>query len=132
MGCGRIWKSTSIAFVGFLVINILVFRRGLQEWKRLLKPNGFMVIHDEEGSITQKLEQITGCGYDLLGYFTLTEDTWWTEYYAPLEKIIQKTRIKPGDDPKVIQELQNAQREIDMFKKHPERNRSVYFIMKKN
>jgi len=90
-----------------------------------------MVIHDEEGSITQKLEQITGCGYDLFGYFTLTEDTWWAEYYAPLEKFIQKTRIKPGDDPKVIEELQNAQREIDMFKKHPKRCRSVYFVIKK-
>lgn len=119
-----IWSEGSICVIGF--------KRGLQEWKRFLKPNGFMVIHDEEGSITQKLEQITGCGYDLFGYFTLTEDTWWAEYYAPLEKFIQKTRIKLGDDPKVIEELQNAQWEIDMFKKHPERNRSVFFVIKKN
>jgi len=119
-----IWSEGSIFVIGF--------KRGLQKWKRFLKPNGFMVIHDEEGSITDKLEQISSCGYDLLGYFVLGEDTWWNEYYAPLEKFIQKTGIKPGDDPKVIVELQNAQREIDMFKKHPERHRSVYFVIKKN
>jgi len=118
-----IWSEGSIFVIGF--------QRGLQEWKRFLKPNGFMVIHDEEGSITQRLAQITGCGYELLGYFTLTEDTWWAEYYAPLEKSIQKTGMKPGDDPKATEELQNAQREIDMFKKNPERNRSVFFVMKK-
>jgi len=119
-----IWSEGSIFVIGF--------KRELQEWKRFLKPNGFMVIHDEEGSITQKLEQITECDYDLLSHFTLTEDIWWAEYYAPLEKSIQKTRIRPGDDLEVIEELQNAEREIDMFKKHPERNRSVYFVIKKN
>jgi len=118
-----IWSEGSIFVIGF--------KRGLQEWKRFLKPGGFMVIHDEEGSIPQKLKQITECGYDLLDYFMLPEDTWWAEYYAPLEKLIQKTKVKPGDAPKVIEELQNAQREIDMFKKHPERYRSVYFVIKK-
>lgn len=119
-----IWSEGSIFVIGF--------QRGLQEWKRFLKLKGFMIIHDEEGSITQKLEQITGCGYDLFAYFTLTENTWWAEYYAPLEKFIQKTRIKPSDDPKLIEELQNARREIDMFKRHPKRYRSVYFVIKKN
>jgi len=119
-----IWSEGSIFVVGF--------ERGLQEWKRFLKPNGFMVIHDEEGSILQKLKKITECGYDLLDYFMLAEDIWWAEYYAPLEKLIQKARLRPGDAPGVIEELQSAQREIDMFKKHTERNKSVYFVIKKN
>jgi len=118
-----IWSEGSIFVIGF--------QRGLQEWKRFLKPNGFIVVHDEEGSITQKLVQIAGCGYGLFGYFTLTEDTWWAEYFAPLEELVQKTRMKPGDGPEVTEELQNAQREIDMFKKNPKRNRSVFFVMKK-
>jgi len=113
-------------------IYVIDFKKGLQEWKRFLKPNGFMVIHDQEGNVTQKLEQISGCGYELLGYFIMNEDTWWAEYFAPLEKLICETRAKYADDPKVLGELRNAQREIDMFKKNPERNRSVCFVIKKN
>lgn len=118
-----IWAEGSISVIGF--------ERGLQEWKRFLKPNGFMVIHDEKGNVTQKLEQISSCGYELLGYFILNEDTWWAEYFAPLEKLICETRTKYADDPKVLEVLHNAQWEIDMFKKNPKLNSSVFFIMKK-
>ena len=118
-----IWAEGSISVIGF--------KRGLQEWKRFLKPNGFMVLHDEKGNITEKLEQISSCGYELLGYFILNADTWWAEYYAPLEKLICETRTKHADDPKVLEALHNAQWEIDMFKKNPKLNSSVFFIMKK-
>jgi len=118
-----IWAEGSIYVIGF--------KRGLQEWKRFLKPNGFMVIHDEKGNINEKLEQISSCGYELLGYFILNEDTWWAEYFAPLEKLIGETQTKYADDAKVPGELHTAQQEIDMFKKNPERNSSVYFVTKK-
>ena len=118
-----IWSEGSIFIIGF--------KRGLQEWKRFLKPNGFLVVHDEKGNIKKKLEQISICGYELLGYFPLSGDTWWTEYFAPLEKLISDTQIRYSDDHGVLGELQNAQREIDMFKKNPEQNSSVFFIMKK-
>jgi len=118
-----IWAEGSIHVIGF--------ERGLKEWKRFLKPNGFIVVHDEKGNITEKLAQISSCGYDLLGYFVLNEDTWRDEYFAPLEKLIGSTRTKRPADPRVLEALQNAQWEIDMFKKDPEGNSSVCFIMKK-
>ena len=31
----------------------------------------------------------------------------------------------------VLEEIKHAQGELDMFKKNPERNSSVYFVMKK-
>ena len=118
-----IWAEGSMHVIGF--------ERGLKEWKRFLKPNGFIVVHDEKGNITEKLAQISSCGYDLLGYFVLNEDTWRDEYFAPLEKLIGSTRTKRPADPRVLEALQNAQWEIDMFKKDPEGNSSVCFIMKK-
>ena len=118
-----IWAEGSISVIGF--------KRGLQEWKRLLKPNGFMVVHDEKGNVTRKLEQISSCEYELLGYFILDEGTWWAEYFTPLEKLVCKTRTKYADEPKVLEALQNAQLEIDMFKKNPERNSSVCFVIRK-
>ena len=119
-----IWAEGSISVVGF--------ERGLREWKRFLKPEGFMVIHDEKGNIEGKLKQISSCGYELLGYFILNEDVWWDEYCIPLEKLIVETRTRYADDPKVMEELQNAQREIDIFKKNPKLNSSVLFVMKSN
>jgi len=119
-----IWAEGSISVIGF--------KKGLQEWKRFLKPNGFIVVHDEKGNIEEKLKQISSCGYELLDYFILNEDTWWAEYFAPLEKLVCETRTKYADDPKVLEQLHNAQQEIDMFKKNPKLNSSAFFIMQKN
>jgi len=118
-----IWAEGSIAVIGF--------KRGLKEWRQFLKPNRFLAVHDEIGDITEKLEQISSCGYDLLEYFTLNDDTWWMEYYAPLEKRINEIRIKHANDPKALAVLDEEQREIDMFEKNPGRYCSVFFIMKK-
>lgn len=119
-----IWSEGSIFVIGF--------KRGIQEWKRFLKPNGFMVIHDEKGNVEEKLEQISKCGYKLLGYFILSEDTWWTEYFAPLEKLIAKSQTSYTDDPHTLEELNQAQRELEMFKDNPERNSSVCFVIQRN
>ena len=118
-----IWAEGSIAVIGF--------KRGLKEWRQFLKPNRFLAVHDEIGDITEKLEQISSCGYDLLEYFTLNDDTWWMEYYAPLEKRINEIRTKHANDPKALAVLDEEQQEIDMFKKNPGRYCSVFFIMKK-
>jgi hypothetical protein len=90
-----------------------------------------MVVHDERGDVGEKLEQVSSCGYELLGYFELDEKTWWAEYFAPLEKLILETRAKYADYHGVLEVLREAQREIDMFKENPERNSSVCFVMQK-
>jgi len=119
-----IWSEGSIYAIGF--------ERGLREWKRFLKPSGFIMVHDEQGNVKEKLEQISNCGYELLGYFILSTETWWTEYFAPLEKWIAEYGIRYTDNPKILEDLHQAQVELDMFNKNPERNSSVCFVMKKN
>ena len=118
-----IWAEGSIHVIGF--------ERGLREWKRFLKPNGFLAIHDEKGNMPEKIAQISSCGYELLDYFTLDKEIWWTEYFAPLEKLIDDAQIKYADDPKALAEVDNSQWEIDMFKKNPELNSSAFFVMKR-
>ena len=119
-----IWSEGSIYAIGF--------EKGLREWKRLLKPAGYIAVHDEQGNVRKKLEQISNCGYELLGYFTLSKETWWTEYFAPLEKLVNETRTKYPYDQSFLEEIQQAEAELDMYKKYPERNSSVCFVMKKN
>jgi len=119
-----IWSEGSIFVVGF--------KRGIQDWKRFLKTGGFLVIHDEKGDVEEKLRQISQCGYKLLGYFILSEETWWTEYFAPLEKLIAESQTSYADDPHTLEELSQAQKELEMFRRNPERNNSVYFVIQKN
>ena len=119
-----IWSEGSIYTLGF--------ESGLREWRGLLKRDGYMVIHDEQGNVREKLVQICNCGYEILGHFLLNKETWWTEYFAPLEKLVTESRKRYTDDPKILEELNQAQGELDMFKENPERNSSVYFVIRKN
>jgi len=112
-------------------IYMISFKRGLKEWRRLLKPNGFLVVHDEIGDLEEKLKQVSRCGYSLIGHFTLLEDSWWSEYYGPLEKRIDEIRTRIADDSKALLTLDNEQQEIDMFKEDPRSQCSVFFVMKK-
>ena len=70
-----IWAEGSIAVIGF--------GRGLQDWARFLRSNGYLVVHDETENMEEKLKLIASCGYDLIDYFALDQDVWWAEYYAP-------------------------------------------------
>lgn len=90
------------------------------------------MVHDEKGNITGKLKQVSACGYELIDYFLLSEDVWCVEYFAPLERLVIETRIGYADDPKVLEAIDSSQLEIDMFKKNPEINNSVFFIMKRD
>jgi ubiquinone/menaquinone biosynthesis C-methylase UbiE len=118
-----VWSEGSIFVLGF--------GKGLQEWRRLIKPGGYLVVHDEMGNVEKKLEQISKSGYELLGNFTLDTDVWRDEYFAPLEKLINETRVKYSDDKEVREALNQARSETDFFMKYPERNRSVCFAMKR-
>jgi SAM-dependent methyltransferase len=140
-----IWAEGSIYIMGF--------ERGLKEWRQLLTHNGFMVVHEmcwlrpnppQEiynywmrlypgiKTVTENLEQIPGCGYNLIGHFTLPEDAWWIEYYGPLEERIQMLREKYYNNSQALHELDSEQEEIDMYKKYYEYYGSVFFVMQKN
>jgi len=117
-----IWAEGSISRIGF--------ERGLREWRRLLKPKGYLVVHDEMKNIKKKLEVIPGCGYDLLGYFPLREDVWWIEYYGPLEKRVQELSAKYAEDPEILRVLDRKRDEVEMAKRNPRDYCSVFFVMR--
>ena len=118
-----VWAEGSISVIGF--------EKGLKEWKRLLKTKGFLVIHDDNKSMPDKLKKIPNCGYELISYFSLPEDAWWIDYYKPLETQIKKLRGKYKNDPEALKILKNDQNEIDMVKNNPKEYGSVFYIMQK-
>jgi len=119
-----IWAEGSISRIGF--------ERGLKGWRRLLKPKGFLVVHDEIKNITEKLKVVPSCGYTLLGYFPLSEDVWWIEYYGPLEKRVQELSAKYAEHPEILRVLDKKRNEIEIVKKNPRNYASVFFVMRRN
>ena len=118
-----IWAEGSISVIGF--------ERGLKEWKRLLKPSGFLVVHTETENVSNKLKKIPSFGYKLLNQFSLPEDAHWTEYYRPMEIRIKELRTEYRKNPGVLQMLRRRQNEIDMVKRNPKRFSSAFYIMQK-
>jgi ubiquinone/menaquinone biosynthesis C-methylase UbiE len=116
-----IWAEGSIAFIGF--------SQGLKDWKRLIKDGGYLVVHDELGDIEEKILQIRETGYRLIDHFILHETVWWEEYYGPLKKELGEHY----EDGALTLEGEALEifKEIEMYYREPERNRSVYFIMQK-
>ena len=139
-----VWAEGSIFIIGL--------DRGLKEWRRLIKPNGFLVVHEMAWlrpdppqeiydywqevypgirTVPETLQQIPDLGYEIIGHFTLPEDAWWVEYYGPLERRIQQLRKKYVKDPEALVVLDKEQEEIDMFRKYHKWYGSVFFVMRK-
>jgi len=118
-----IWAEGSIWIIGF--------EKGLKEWRRLLKPNGFLVVHDEVKTVSNKLEKIPRCGYKLINQFSLPEDAHWTKYYQPIENRIKELYKKYKNNSEALKILKKCQNEIDMVKRNPKEHCSAFFILQK-
>jgi len=118
-----IWAEGSIWLIGF--------EKGLREWRRLLKPTGFLVVHDEIKTVSNKLKKIASCGYKLVNCFSLPEDAHWTEYYRPLEIRIKELYTKYKNSSEALQILKKHQEEIDTVKRNTKEHSSAFYIMRK-
>lgn len=141
-----IWTEGSTFVIGF--------ERALKEWRCLLKHKRFLVAHEMTWSrsdppqevynywkgiaasgirtVQEYIERVSACGYDVVGYFTLPEDTFWTEYYGPLEQRIQALRQKYTNDSGVLEVLSKEQQEIDLSRKYHQWYGSAFFVMQRS
>jgi SAM-dependent methyltransferase len=133
-------------------IHIIGLERGLQEWRPLLKPTGFVVIHemcwlmpDPPAAIRDRWRmafpgigtaadyetRIPACGYRLLDHFCLPDDLWWNEYYGPLAARILELRQKYAGNQRTQNLLDQEQQEVDLYRQHQQWYGSVYLIMQR-
>ena len=118
-----IWAEGSISVIGF--------KKGIRDWRRLIKPGGYLVVFDESWGLNEKLKNIQSSVYDLVDHFEVSGETFWTEYYIPLQKRINNLRIKFTEDTNALTVLDKEQSEIDMVKRDPTKFGSTFLIMQK-
>ena len=115
------------------VMNIIGFENGLKNLAKLLKTNGFLVIHESIKIISNKLSKIQDYGFKLINFFELPPGTWWKEYYQPLEKLLNKLKVKYKNvtNQRDKDFINKYQTEINMIKQNPKEHNSAFYILQK-
>jgi ubiquinone/menaquinone biosynthesis C-methylase UbiE len=139
-----IWAEGSIYNIGF--------ERGLNEWKRFIKPGGFLAVSEASwftderpreiesfwmnaypqiDTIPNKVSQIQKCGYVPYATFVLPEEC-WTDNFYDLQINAQKTFLQKYSDNETAKFFIESERhEAELYSKYKEYYGYVFFIAKK-
>jgi ubiquinone/menaquinone biosynthesis C-methylase UbiE len=122
-----VWAEGSIAVIGF--------ERGLKEWRRFIKPEGYLVVHDEINDYREKMSCIPRLNYTLVHHFKIPEQVWMNEYFRPLEQRIRELQKIYKDNPGIMKILNQEASEIELLTGSPggspEKLATLFYIMQK-
>lgn len=132
-------------------ISIMGFENALNTWKPFLKDEGYIVVselawlkdnqpeevkdywHEEYpmmNTVQWNIETIEKSGYEVIDHFVIPNSSWYDNYYNPIEERLVMLRDKYSNNKDAVKEINEAQKEIDIFKKYSEYYGYVFFIMK--
>lgn len=118
-----VWSEGAIFVIGF--------ERGLRQWRRFIRPGGFLVVHARKIEINERSRMIPELNYRLTGRFLVPKEAWANEYYGPLEKRLDSVRQRYKDSASTLTFLSTVQQEIEEFKQNPEYHGSVFYVCQK-
>ena len=113
------------------VVGNIRFETSLKEWRRLLKHDGYLVIHYQVSRVAEVLPRIPQLGYSFADTVPLPEDAWWTEFYKPIEEKIDTLLHKYRNNSDALKLLDQYKTEMNMVKKNPSNFNCAFYIMKK-
>lgn len=130
---------------------IIGFRRALADWRHLLRKGGSMVVSElvwlrkdppkEAREFWQEeypgmryfedhFEAIKEAGYEFTGYFRLPDESWWADYYGPMEEKISRERKDQPNDSDRREFFESLEAELNMHRKYREYYGYMFFIMR--
>ena len=127
-------------------IEIIGFKKGLNEWKRLLKPKGYMIVSDiswinnpssesrnfwkniysEVDTIENKISQIQNSGFEFVNYIVVPKQD-WNNYHKRLEKNLDAL----SSDKSAKEFVKQIRKEIEMYRHNSDDYSYVFYIMRK-
>ena len=138
-----IWSEGAIYNIGF--------ERGLNEWRKFLKPGGYIAVSEmswftverpaeveefgklvpEIDLISNKVTQMQNAGYLPVATFILPENCWTEHFYAP-QAAAQEAFLKKYTGNKTIEEfIENERREEAIYHKYKAYYGYVFYIGKR-
>jgi ubiquinone/menaquinone biosynthesis C-methylase UbiE len=118
-----IWAEGSLFEIGF--------EEALRDWRHLIRDHGFMVLHIPHQDHQARISSIKASGYRLLDFFLVHHSIWWSYFYQPYEEHVKNLIGKYQENKEVLKVLKIEEAEIEMFKKNPEDNSSIFYIIQK-
>ncbi|TFF99421.1 MAG: class I SAM-dependent methyltransferase [Promethearchaeota archaeon] len=139
------WAESSIYIYGF--------EKGLKDWKKLLKKNGYFVVSElswiksnppneckqffneeypQMNLIEENIAIIKDLGYDLIHYFEIPKQSWLDNYYNPLKIKITSLKKKYYNDKEKLEFLKSQMEEITIFERYNEYYGYVFYIMQRS
>jgi ubiquinone/menaquinone biosynthesis C-methylase UbiE len=124
-----IWSEGAIYLMGM--------ENGLKLWKNFLADSGFIAFSEiswfrddppeklsrfwnanypQLNTISQNLESIEKIGYKIIDHFSLSDDTWWENYYHPLLRKIEKIQHIPTMPQDMQEVIDETYEEIEIFR----------------
>lgn len=112
------------------VLHLMDASRSLPECRRLLKLDGYLVMHQTIEWFEGIREKLPEFGFELVDRHMLPRHYWWTDYGAPLEERIRAFREAHGDaaDSPKLAEHENA---VASIKRDPDRTDCGFYLVRK-
>jgi SAM-dependent methyltransferase len=139
-----IWSEGAIYNIGF--------ERGVNEWRKFLKPGGFIAVSEaswfteerpdeieefwqnaypEIDTISNKISQMQKAGYIPVATFILPENCWTENFYAPQVAAQQKFLEKYAGNTAVAEFIENERHEAELYRKYKKFYGYAFYIGKK-
>ena len=139
-----IWAEGSIYLMGF--------EKGIKEWNKFIKPNGFIAVSEitwttgsrpseiedhwvneypEVDTASSKIKLLEENGYSPVGYFPLPESCWLDNYYDPMESRFDTFLEKHSHSELAKSLVEHERAEIQMYSKYRNYFSYGFYIAKK-
>lgn len=139
-----IWSEGAIYNIGF--------ERGLSEWRKYLKPGGYIAVSEgawfsEErpkeihdfwmdaypgiDTIPNQVSTLQRCGYQLIAAFALPTECWTEHFYAPQFEVQEAFLQKYAGNVSAAEFIRNQRHERELYRKYHEYYGYAFYIGRK-
>jgi cyclopropane fatty-acyl-phospholipid synthase-like methyltransferase len=111
------------------VVQIIGFKKSFKACHRILKDGGYLILGQAIKALKKNYDLISKSGFEVIHKLNWPEGCWWTEFYEPLEKLVNE--IKEGKKTDVFENISIIEEEINWVKKNPNESDCAHYILKK-